>query len=50
MFYRLSGVHHTRYESARQLWPVPADRWQVIGVALLALAAPLYMPSADSSY
>lgn len=45
MFYRLSGVHHTRYESARQLWPVPADRWQVIGVALLALAAPLYMPT-----
>jgi branched-chain amino acid transport system permease protein len=43
MFYRLSGVHHTRYASARQLWPVPADRWQVIAVALLAVAAPLYM-------
>lgn len=43
MFYRLSGVHHTRYASARQLWPIPADRWQVIAVAVLALAAPLYM-------
>lgn len=45
MFYRLSGVHHTRYASARQLWPVPADRWQVIGIAVLALAAPLYLPA-----
>lgn len=43
MFYRLSGVHHTRYASARQLWPLPADRWQVIVLALLALTAPLYM-------
>src|SRR5690606_25437011 len=43
MFYRLSGVHHTRYASARQLWSVPADRWQVIAIAVLALAAPLYM-------
>lgn len=45
MFYRLSGVHHTRYASARQLWPVPADRWQVIAVAVLALTAPLWMPT-----
>lgn len=43
MFYRLSGVNHTRYASARRLWPVPADRWQVIAIAVLALAAPLYM-------
>lgn len=43
MFYRLSGVKHTRYASARRLWPVPADRWQVIAIAVLALAAPLYM-------
>src|SRR5512138_716839 len=45
MFYRLSGVHHTRYASARQLWPVPADRWQVVAVAVLALTAPLWMPT-----
>lgn len=44
MFYRLSGIHHTRYASARQLWPLPADRWQVIVLALLAVTAPLYMP------
>lgn len=43
MFYRLSGIHHTRYASARQLWPLPADRWQVVVLALLACAAPLYM-------
>ncbi|SEO58480.1 branched-chain amino acid ABC transporter permease [Aquisalimonas asiatica] len=43
MFYRLSGVHHTRYETARRLWPVPADRWQVWILLALAVAAPLYM-------
>lgn len=43
MFYRLSGVHHTRYSQTRQLWPIPADRWQVGVLLLLALAAPLYM-------
>lgn len=41
MFYRLSGVYHTRYAKARALWSVPADRWQVTMVALLALVAPL---------
>ncbi|TKT82538.1 branched-chain amino acid ABC transporter permease [Aquamicrobium sp. LC103] len=45
MFYRLAGVHHTRYETARALWPVPADRWQVAIVALLALAAPFFLSS-----
>lgn len=44
MYYRLSGVHHTRYESARGLWPVPADRWIVVGLLVLALAAPLFLP------
>ena len=43
MFYRLSGVYHTRYRATRQLWPLPADRWQVVILAVLALAAPLYM-------
>lgn len=43
MFYRLSGVYHTRYRATRQLWPLPADRWQVAILALLALLAPLYM-------
>lgn len=40
MFYRLSGVYHTRYASARALWPIPADRWQVLVLTVLALAAP----------
>src|SRR5690606_41454432 len=35
--------HHTRYETARALWTIPADRWQVALVLLLALAAPLYL-------
>jgi len=43
MFYRLSGVHHTRYSQTRQLWPIPADRWQVGLLLALALAASLYM-------
>lgn len=43
MFYRLSGVYHTRYSQTRQLWPIPADRWQVGILAALALLAPLYM-------
>src|SRR5574337_660463 len=43
MFYRLSGVYHTRYSQTRQLWPIPADRWQVAILAALALFAPLYM-------
>jgi len=43
MFYRLSGVHHTRYSQTRQLWPIPADRWQVGLLRALALAAPPYM-------
>ncbi len=42
MFYRLSGVHHTRYQTARRLWPIPADRWQVGVLLALAVAAPLY--------
>ncbi len=44
MFYRLSGVHHTRYETARQIWPVPTDRRVVYILLALALAAPLYLP------
>src|SRR5690625_2726220 len=43
MFYRLAGVHHTRYRTARSLWPIPADRWQVLGLLVLALAAPLFL-------
>lgn len=43
MFYRLSGTYHTDYASDRKLWKIPADRWQVIVVLLLLLAAPLYV-------
>lgn len=40
MFYRMAGVYHTRYDKARALWPVPADRWQIAFIFALALAAP----------
>ena len=40
MFYRLSGIHHTGYKSARRLYPIPADLRQVVIVLMLALAAP----------
>ncbi|WP_099867374.1 branched-chain amino acid ABC transporter permease [Pararhizobium haloflavum] len=43
MFYRLAGVHHTRYETARALWPIPADRKQVIVAGLIALVAPFFL-------
>ncbi|MCM2504902.1 branched-chain amino acid ABC transporter permease [Aureimonas altamirensis] len=45
MFYRLAGVHHTSYRSAMRLWPVPADRWQVLAILALALAAPFLLSS-----
>lgn len=41
MFYRLSGIYHTRYASARQLWPIRADRWQVYILFALGVAAPV---------
>lgn len=41
MFYRLTGTYHTRYESARQLWPIPTDRWQVYFLLLIGIAAPV---------
>lgn len=43
MFYRLSGVYHTTFAQTRQLWPVPADRWQVGIVLALAVLAPVYL-------
>jgi branched-chain amino acid transport system permease protein len=43
LFYRLAGVHHTRYQTARGLWPIPADRWQVLFLLLLALLAPFFL-------
>lgn len=41
MFYRLSGTYNTRYEGARQLWPIRADRWQVYTLLAIGIAAPL---------
>jgi branched-chain amino acid transport system permease protein len=40
MFYRLAGVHRTSYAADRAILKIPADRWQVLFVFLLALAAP----------
>lgn len=41
MFYRLSGIYHTRYATARQLWPIRADRWQVYALLIIGVAAPV---------
>jgi branched-chain amino acid transport system permease protein len=39
MFYRRSGIRHTRYAEERRLWPLPFDRWLVgLTVALLVVA------------
>ena len=43
MFYRLSGTYHTSYASDRKLWKIPADRWLVIAVFVLAVLAPFYV-------
>ncbi|MCC5858259.1 MAG: branched-chain amino acid ABC transporter permease [Ectothiorhodospiraceae bacterium] len=43
MFYRQSGVHHTRYQTARRLWPLPTDQGIVWLLLALAVAAPLYL-------
>lgn len=43
MFYRLSGTYHTSYAADRKLWKIPADRWMVIALLVLALLAPLFV-------
>src|SRR5207244_2360261 len=43
MLYRLAGIRHTSYSSARKLFPVPFDRWLLIAVLALAVAAPFYL-------
>lgn len=40
MFYRLSGIYHTRYDTARQIWPIAADRRQVWFLLIIGIAAP----------
>jgi branched-chain amino acid transport system permease protein len=41
MLYRLAGVRHTSYRSARRLFPVPFDRRLATAALLVAIAAPL---------
>ncbi len=45
MFYRLAGVYRTSYAADRAILKVPADRWQVFFLFLLALAAPFLVSS-----
>lgn len=40
MFYRLAGVRHATYRSARTLFPIPFDRFLAALVAAAAIAAP----------
>lgn len=40
MFYRRAGIRRTRYQDERQIWPLPFDRYLVIAVFALAVAAP----------
>ncbi len=51
MLYRLAGIRHTTYSSARQLYPIPFDRYLLSVVLVLAIAAPwLFSPLALNSY
>lgn len=43
MLYRLAGIRHTTYRSARQLFPIPFDRKLLGLVILLGVAAPFYL-------
>ncbi|ANB03471.1 branched-chain amino acid ABC transporter permease [Ectothiorhodospira sp. BSL-9] len=43
MFYRLSGIKHTRYASSRALWPVTTDRRIMQVLVALALLAPFFL-------
>ena len=43
MLFRQAGIFHTDYSADRALFPIPADRWMIGILLLLALAAPLYM-------
>src|SRR5437870_4795846 len=45
MFYRLAGVRHATYRSARRLFPVPFDRLLVALVLGVAIAAPFVASS-----
>ena len=43
MLFRQAGIFHTDYAADRALFPIPADRWMIGILLVLALAAPLYM-------
>ena len=45
MLYRRAGIFHTDYAANRALFPIPADRWLIGLLLLLAATAPLYMNS-----
>ncbi len=45
MLFRQAGIFHTDYAANRALFPLPADRWMVIILLLLALTAPFTMSS-----
>jgi branched-chain amino acid transport system permease protein len=44
MFYRRSGIRHTRYQDERQLWPLAFDRALVGAVLVFAILAPFLLP------
>ena len=36
MLFRQAGIHHTNYAGDRALFPIPADRWMIVGLLMLA--------------
>ena len=45
MLYRRAGIFHTNYVADRALFPIPADRWTIGLLLLIAATAPLYVNS-----
>ena len=43
MFFRRAGIRHTRYEDERQLFPLGFDRFLVLAVLAVLLAAPFVL-------
>jgi branched-chain amino acid transport system permease protein len=42
MFYRENGQFKTSYQSDQQIFPIPQDRWAIVGIVLFAfLVVPL---------
>ena len=43
MFYRQAAIRHTSYEQTKSLYPIGFDKWLLIALLAVAIAAPFWM-------